>query len=152
MVGSGPVSCQRMRPLRAKSRSRESRGREPSGGGGVEGPVRGVASLHRSAPWGCARATGRQQEAHAAGELGRGYSPLPALLDPRCMLLNPAATLTAGKRHPARGRCGNSTCLHQTRGCDRHVRDSATAGKAAGPSQLAAKLSLLGEIQRRDAE
>lgn len=65
---------------------------------------------------------------------------------------HPSATLTGGNAPSGWGHCGNSTSLHQTCGCKSHVRDSATAGMVAGLFQLGAKLSLLGEIQRRDAE
>lgn len=69
-------------PLRAKSSIQENRGQEPSDGGGVERAMWGAASLNLSALWGCAHATGRCQEAHAASELWRGCLPLPAPLNP----------------------------------------------------------------------
>lgn len=132
IAGSGPASCQRIRPQRAKSCSCQSGGREPSGGGGVEVTVRGVASLHLSALWGHARATGRLQEAHAASELQHGCSPLPAPLNPTLHAAHPSATLSGRNARPGGGCCGNSTYLHQTCGCKNHVRDSATARTVAG--------------------
>lgn len=87
-------------PLRAKSSIQESGGQEPSDGGGVERAMWGAASLNLSALWGCAHATGRWQEAHAASELWRGCLPLPAPLNPRCTLLPPLPRWWEGSGPP----------------------------------------------------